>query len=94
MTIAEAYVNLKLALPQGWTKEEVEEKLTDMFVEFERKAQEEQNITLEFEVAVGYTDADPFTTRKAQQLPTLMSQLQAAGNSVPAVIGKRYGNGF
>jgi hypothetical protein len=72
MTIAEANVNLKLALPQGWTKTEVEDHLNDLLTELQGKAQDDHGMLLEFDATVMHVDADPFITSKVMRLPLAM----------------------
>jgi hypothetical protein len=70
MTIAEANVTLRFALPQGWTKTDIEDHLNDLLVVLSEKA-EERGIMLESEHSVTHVDADPFINSKLRQTPTV-----------------------
>ena len=75
MTIAEANVTLRLAMPQGWTKEEVQEELNDILTALEeRTAEGRERLMLEFEVQTVTVDANPF---EAQRIRALTAQMPA-----------------
>jgi hypothetical protein len=83
MTIAEANVNLQLALPEGWTKADIESELNDILTALQDKIATDRGWIVEFDTNVLHADADPLQSSKVRSMPKSLTGLQTYPTPLP-----------